>query len=255
MLFKCYWNLLKNVENWQKYFAVKHNPEKFFLMKGRNNVSFWVIEEILPIFKEIYMQDSYQIHFIKEKILIDRPIIVDIGANAGYAATFFFSYFPKARLLSFEPLAVNFELLVKNQKQNPVFDWLVVPKAVSKEKVTIALFYQKNRGLTPIASTKQDFDKNNQDYVLVESIALKNIFEEYQLHAINLLKIDCEGAEYEILYHTPPEYLAKIQMIAMETHQGTAPDENQQAMQKFLQNIGFQVKTSKEMLWAWRNDL
>ncbi len=150
-------------------------------------------------------------------------------------------------------MTVNFELLVKNQKQNPVLDWLVVPKAVSKEKGMVALFYQKNRGLTPIASIRQDFDKNHQDYVQVESIALKDIFDEYQLHTIDLLKIDCEGAEYEILYHTPPEYLVKIQVIAMETHQGKAADENQETMQKFLQNLGFQVKTSKEMLWAWRN--
>ncbi|MFN3317078.1 MAG: FkbM family methyltransferase, partial [Raineya sp.] len=103
----------------------------------------------MPIFKEIYMEDSYQINFLKAKLLTNTPVIIDIGANVGYAATCFFSCFPKARLISFEPLAVNFELLAKNQKQNPALSWVIMQQAISKERGIINIFYEKNRGLTP----------------------------------------------------------------------------------------------------------
>ena len=39
------------------------------------------------------------------------------------------------------------------------------------------------------------------------------------LERVDLLKMDCEGAEYEILYGTPDRYLERIREIRMEYHQ------------------------------------
>lgn len=251
-MLKRYYNLLKNVQNWHKYFAVKNNPDKFFLIKVRQGISFWLIEEILPTFKEIYMENIYQIEFIKKHIQSSSPVMVDIGANAGYASTFFFSHFPKARIISFEPLPTNFELLSKNQRQNTFLNWQIIPKAVGKNNGKISLFFQKSKGLTPVSSIYADFDSNNQDCIEVEMVSLSQIFQDFELSKIDLLKLDCEGAEYEILYHTPQEYLNRISCIVMETHQRANENENQKSLEKFLQSISFQTKTLKEMLWAWR---
>ncbi|MCS6796845.1 MAG: FkbM family methyltransferase [Raineya sp.] len=249
---KRYLNLLKNTKNWYKYFAVKQNPDKLFLLKGKNDVSFWLVEEILPIFKEIYMENVYQIEFLQEKINSRSPVILDIGANAGYAATFLFSYFPKARIISFEPLPINFELLSKNQKQNSSLDWQIIPKAVGKARGETTLFYSKAKGFTPIASIQATFESQNTDTLVVEMLALTDILQEYNLQVVDLLKVDCEGAEYDIFYHTPSETWAKIRCIAMETHKGKEKYENQESMTSFLQEKGFQVKTKQEMLWAWK---
>lgn len=251
-MLKRYFNLLKNIRNWQVYFKVKRNPDVFFLMKGKNKIQFWLVEEIIPIFKEIYMQDIYQIKFLRKELSTQEPIIVDIGANAGYAATFFFQFFPKARILSFEPLPTNFELLSKNQQENAHLHWEIIPKAVGDCTGSTQIFYCKSKEITPVASILQNFDAQNTDNLSVEMISLQDIFQEYALPHIDLLKVDCEGAEYDILYATPKQILDKVRCIVMETHFCNKVNANQDAMKNFLQKQGFEVKTQKEMLWAWR---
>ena len=45
----------------------------------------------------------------------------------------------------------------------------------------------------------------------------------------DLLKMDCEGAEYDILYHCPSEVLTRIDRIALEVHGGPG-DQNIDAL-------------------------
>jgi hypothetical protein len=37
---------------------------------------------------------------------------------------------------------------------------------------------------------------------------------------VDLLKVDCEGAEYEILLGSQPQTLAKVQQLRLEYHYG-----------------------------------
>jgi FkbM family methyltransferase len=251
-MLKRYLNLFKNIRNSYIYFLAKNNPNKSYLFFGRNKVKFLVYEEIIPIFKEIYMEDTYDINFIKGKVKTKNPTIVDIGANVGYAATFFLSQFPTAEVISFEPLASNFELLTKNKLLNNNSNWLLSPMAVAKEMGEVSIFYQKSKPLTPIASFWKTFERDNTDSIRVSTISLNDIFDKFKIQNIDLLKIDCEGAEYEILYNTTQETLQKILCIAMETHKGEQHDENQESLINFLKKSGFEVSNKNVMLWAWR---
>ena len=42
---------------------------------------------------------------------------------------------------------------------------------------------------------------------------LEQIFDSNALRAIDILKMDIEGGEYEALYGTPPELLARVSAI------------------------------------------
>jgi hypothetical protein len=65
--------------------------------------------------------------------------------------------------------------------------------------------------------------------------------------------MDCEGAEYEILYRSPPEDLRRITQIAMEVHNGPGDGENIDALDTFLKASGFKTRRRPVgMLWAWR---
>lgn len=58
--------------------------------------------------------------------------------------------------------------------------------------------------------------------VEVRAVTLPGIMEQYGLGAIDFLKLDVQGAEFDIIEHTPTETLSKIAYIAMESHAAIA---------------------------------
>jgi hypothetical protein len=64
--------------------------------------------------------------------------------------------------------------------------------------------------------------------------------------------MDCEGAEYDILYNCPLDYLQRIDQIAMEVHNGEKENQNIEALEAFLRERGFSTRRRPVgMLWAW----
>ena len=52
----------------------------------------------------------------------------------------------------------------------------------------------------------------------VTCITLPEIFDQWKLDHVDVLKMDIEGAEYEIIRETPISILQKIKKISMEFH-------------------------------------
>ena len=82
--------------------------------------------------------------------------------------------------------------------------------------------------------------------------------ESNHLERIDLLKMDCEGAEYEILYSTPPSHLERIAAIRMEYHNLDSHERNVEGLKRFFTGSGFTVTHVKPFsgtngtLWAER---
>ena len=88
--------------------------------------------------------------------------------------------------------------------------------------------------------------------IQVTAIELAEAFTEYEIESCELLKLDCEGAEFDILYHCG-DCLPRIQQIAMEVHAGSEPEQNIEFLESFLTSNGFVTRTRfGRMLWAWR---
>ncbi|MDP1710367.1 MAG: FkbM family methyltransferase [candidate division WWE3 bacterium] len=75
--------------------------------------------------------------------------------------------------------------------------------------------------------------------ISVDCVTLKDIFKKHSLETLDLLKLDCEGAEYEILYETPPEILKRIKEIRLEYHLLPAKRANPDDLTDFLCRHGF----------------
>lgn len=73
--------------------------------------------------------------------------------------------------------------------------------------------------------------------------SLDAIFQEYHAQTCDLLKIDCEGAEYEIFANTTDAYLSRVSKIVGEMHFfNELMKQNYQKLIKRLKKKGFEIK-------------
>ena len=84
---------------------------------------------------------------------------------------------------------------------------------------------------------------NGSKSIAVESTSLQKIFDEKKISACKLLKLDCEGAEYDIIDSLPAEYLDKIQNMAIEYHFADTKPELIKNLITKIKNAGFKIKT------------
>jgi FkbM family methyltransferase len=151
---------------------------------------------------EIVHNDEYNLKFFKSN---DNNVILDIGANCGIATIILAKQNPNSIVYSFEPDYNVFKFLEQNIILNNLKNVRLFNKAVAKEGIkTIKLYLHPdysggNTTCSSNDSSKMFFKKEllcNE----VECISFDEIIKQNNIDKIKLLKIDCEGAEYEILY-------------------------------------------------------
>lgn len=246
--FTRYLKLISNIQNPFEYLFNK--GERFrrpltFTTKP-HAIQFDVPESLYQVFKEIFMADVYNINYLS-KILPEKPVVVDIGANAGYFDVLLLSKINGAKIFAYEPLPYNVEMINAVAKQNP---WMqenlsFYQKAVTgAEKDNLELFFENTNNNQVVASVFADFDERNNSKISVPCISLTNIIEQNNLLSIDLLKMDCEGSEYDIIYNTDKKYLQRIKMLVAEVHDLNNEKNNITALTLYLKSLKFSVKYS-----------
>jgi FkbM family methyltransferase len=83
---------------------------------------------------------------------------------------------------------------------------------------------------------------NTEKGLPVHALSLADAFAMLKMESCDLLKLDCEGAEYPILFDTSASVLELIDHIVMEYHDNVA-QYNHNDLTRFLNERGFQVQT------------
>jgi len=184
------------------------------------------------ILNEVWIHKSYNPKGFEIK---SDDIVVDIGAHTGIF-TILASYYAKnGKVYAFEPMKENYELLKENIKLNSAKNVEAINKAVSNKsgKIKFYVSQTKNKGQNSLFK----LDKSQKEEI-VEKISFKDFLRK--IPKIDFLKIDCEGAEYEILFSLSKKELEKIKKISMEFHNyGKYTGED---LAKFLHKNGFKIK-------------
>lgn len=241
---------IRHHKNWWAYYRYKYLSGKKgpFTFIGRTGWQLEVPRRMLPTYKECFFDNTYTKGF---PALSQPPkVVVDIGANVGYFSFSVFARYPNAKVLAYEPITANFQLLEKYRQQHPQFDLQIFPEAVNGDGKPLILHYDATDDFTTAATL---FEAANQpDAVTVTTTTLPDIMARHKLSAIDWLKLDCEGAEYDILYNLPAEDLAKIHLLSIETHKGSAKEQQQAPLASYLQQQGFIIKQQGSKIWAKR---
>lgn len=181
---------------------------------------------------EIFGEEIYFTPFSNKKMAV-----IDLGAHVGIYSLYAALKNKNAKIYAFEPDSDNFKQLCRNIKINKLEDRIFpFKKAISKENKKMN-FYLHDR-----SSRAHSIFEKSKNKVVVNSINLSKIFKILKIKNCDILKVDIEGAEYEVLYNSP-QTLNKINMIFIECHDysNTRKDYNKEEMKKFLQNNGFKI--------------
>jgi hypothetical protein len=79
--------------------------------------------------------------------------------------------------------------------------------------------------------------KSSSESIVVKSTSLDDFILQYGIKHIDFLKLDCEGAEYKILFKCSKSTLGMIKKISMEYHD-INDRQNVDAMKVFLESNG-----------------
>ncbi|MEO5890186.1 MAG: FkbM family methyltransferase [Ferruginibacter sp.] len=141
---------------------------------------------------------------------------IDIGANMGHILMEIVAAAPKGRHFAFEPIPGLYASLKKRFSKNTS----VLNYALSSKKGTTSFNYYPGR---PAISgfRKRDFDVGGQPTLLTVQVEkLDDLIPENL--AIDLVKIDVEGAEYEVLLGAKRVLQANRPIVLFEFGLGSA---------------------------------
>jgi FkbM family methyltransferase len=145
----------------------------------------------------------------------DAQVIVDAGANIGAFSLFAAFRAPGAKVVSIEPSKPTFERLNHNVSQNHLEARVTTRQWGLAGRDAIRRMEGESwpshvRRLAP-----EDASDGGS---AVEAVSLATLFEREKLSRVDLLKIDIEGAEWELFEACPPDLLAGVRSISIEIH-------------------------------------
>lgn len=221
--------------------AIPNFWKKPIYLKLRNGGKFMVVDFMtLYIYKEIFADGCYDFSDLDE-----NPAIIDVGANTGLFALRMKQLYPKSKIYCFEPFAPNNKQLRDNIAMSGYKDISVFQQGVGGTTRTEKLFIHKtNVGGHSIIKSETGSD----EFEKIDIVSLKEVFKNNGIVKCSLLKLDCEGAEYEILKSIDSELAAQIDKIIFEPTRSLYDVEE---LRTHLTSVGFSFE-DKGLCYAFK---
>ncbi|MCF8082923.1 MAG: FkbM family methyltransferase [Deltaproteobacteria bacterium] len=150
----------------------------------------------------------------REYGLIGRDgVILDVGANIGIFSLYACMNGAK-RVYAFEPNQQAYDLLTKNVLRNNLSHKIVHRRLAITGEAGRQVKFPVN------ASPKNKIIVGDvkEDYEVVNTSTLKHVLNENKIDLVDLLKLDCQGMEYEIIEGLDKATADKITSVKMEYH-------------------------------------
>jgi len=216
------------------------SDNKLIMTINENNLSFHInsICNITAII-EIFYEKVYKVNTSQ------KCIAIDVGMNIG-AASAFFALMPNvSKVYAFEPFTETFKQALFNINRNPLIKEKIMALnyGLSNKNETISVPFSFDDSIA-MSTTKESIDQLNSAIGKMQSVniqlrsvseVLSEIFNENTENKAIILKIDCEGAEYEILESLDKnKLLSNIDFIIIEWH-----IKGEHELLKILEKYGF----------------
>ena len=179
--------------------------------------------EEIYIFNEVFNNGCYNLISNKESV------IIDIGMNVGISSLFFANNSNIKKIYGFEPFSITYNQAINNFNLNPTLKSKIIHNNIGlgiKDEVLSVKYYPDWKGSMSIYEipeyAKEHIEKSEQQ---IEKIQIKNVINELT-PIINehkkenlIMKVDCEGSEYDIFDQIDKSNLfCNVNAIMMEWH-------------------------------------
>lgn len=199
-----------------------------------NGIDYWIYIENLVI-------DSYELFKLKKKKF---KSVLDIGSNIGLFSVYAHSLWPKAKFINVEPNPASLVILQKNFNLNNIRSTTIAKAVSNKDNQFIKLYFNENPAM---ASTKV----GSGSAIKVKTISLKSLVK--LIEGPSLLKLDIEGAEYQLFTKENDIHFKKFNTILMELHDLNSKNNSSHVI-KYFHRIGFRVEVNGRLLSALHED-
>jgi len=188
------------------------------------------------VFGQIFQAREYRcLDQIKE-----ADLIIDCGANVGYASAYFLSRFPSATLFAIEPDPENFGALKDNLR------------AYGKRATCLCLgIWSRSTGL----KFSRDSLGKGQEWARtvrevregeaadVNAIDIGSILAQSGIKRISILKIDIEGSEIAVFSSNYQSWIDKVDNLVIELHGA----ECARVFHEAIAGLAFEISTCDEL--------
>lgn len=171
----------------------------------------------------IFINKSYNFLFTSS------TVVIDIGANDGYSALWFANKKNVKKVFAFEPVKPTYELAIKSIQLNTSIKEKIVLRNIglsNKNTKRSVLYYEAHHTISSTLFTRFNKNRNPEKPTCLVDIELINatrpieeiIDYKEKENSTLLLKIDCEGSEYDIFNSFNSRIFSSIDIIMMELH-------------------------------------
>ncbi|HEV2035678.1 MAG TPA: FkbM family methyltransferase [Candidatus Dormibacteraeota bacterium] len=179
----------------------------------------------------VYLDQDYAPFDVKWP---DIHSVIDVGATTGCFTLWALKRAPDARVVAVEPNQNVFPFLLKNVEANGLVARVrTVPTALGAITGHAAVI---DRTYSTLATVMPQSSATPSS---VPMMTLRQLMAEFDIANCDLLKMDCEGAEYDILLTTGDDVLHRIGAIVCEFH--PIPGRSVNELSEKLTAAGFRV--------------
>ncbi|MCV0373508.1 MAG: FkbM family methyltransferase [Nitrosarchaeum sp.] len=173
---------------------------------------------------DVYIKEIYR------NLPVKDSVVVDIGANIG-DSPIYFALKNSKKVIALEPFPKNYEMAKKNIELNNIENKVIL---LHKGCLKFNGTYTVDSNFKGVDSQITD---SNQG-IKIPITTLEQLIKDYKIEQQSILKIDCEGCEYDVLLSSPTKILQTFSHIFIEYHHGY------KNLKKKLIESGFQVSVT-----------
>lgn len=147
---------------------------------------------------------------------LEPRVILDVGSNIGTSILFFHEQFPGAKIFGFEPHPETYRILQMNVGSIPSVEIFNYALGATNRQVAFEFDGADfSRFLTTMEGPEWHGPLTTTNCQIRHA---REVIKELGIKRVDLIKIDCEGAEYDVLTALPEEMLRHCKWITGEMH-------------------------------------